>query len=234
LAADRSRQEADAARQRADEERQQAASARTDAERSRVKEEEARAREDDARATAERARQGEQQARQVADAARLNEERARAQAEQARVEAEQAQRDKTETQRQLFESMSTILETRREARGLIVSLSDVLFDFDRASLTPGAREKLSKLSGLLLAYPGPYRIDVEGHTDSIGTYDYNLRLSRDRADSVRLYLLQAGVPPNRMGAASGFADTRPVASNVSPAGRQMNRRVEIIIGDLDR
>jgi outer membrane protein OmpA-like peptidoglycan-associated protein len=101
-------------------------------------------------------------------------------------------------------------------------------------LTPGAREKLSKLSGLLLAYTGPYRLDVEGHTDSIGTYEYNARLSRDRAESVRSYLLQAGLPVGRLGSASGFADTRPVASNVSAAGRQLNRRVEIVIGDLDR
>jgi outer membrane protein OmpA-like peptidoglycan-associated protein len=218
--AERSRQEAERARDRAEQERQQAAAARNS--------------EEQARLDAQVAKANEERARMAVEVAKANEENARSQAERALQEAQQAQRDKAETQRQLFQSLSTILETRREARGLIVSLSDVLFDFDRASLTPGAREKLSKLSGLLLAYPGAYRIDVEGHTDSIGSYDYNMRLSRDRAEGVRFYLLQAGIPAGRMGSASGYADTRPVATNASASGRQLNRRVEIVIGDLER
>jgi outer membrane protein OmpA-like peptidoglycan-associated protein len=135
-------------------------------------------------------------------------------------------------QQHLYQSLSAILETRREARGLVVSLSDVLFDFDRATLTPGAREKLSRLAGILLAYPGEYHLDFEGHTDSIGSAAYNLGLSRDRAESVRQYLLGSGLPGARVGSVVGFGKERPVASNASEAGRQLNRRVEIVIADM--
>lgn len=217
--AGRAREDAEKAREHAAREQERAADARSEAERSKAAEERARATEEMARAQAERTRQ-------EAEAARLE-------AERARLETEQARRDKDELQRRLFQSLSAILETRREARGLIVSLSDVLFDFDRATLTPGAREKLSKLAGVLLAYPGSYRIDVEGHTDSIGTHEYNMALSRDRAESVRGYLLGSGIPAGRVGSATGFGKTRPVASNDNAAGRQMNRRVEIVIADLD-
>src|SRR6185503_19071052 len=128
-----------------------------------------------------------------ADRAKANEDLARAEAERARLEAEQAKQDKDELQQRLFTSISAILEIRREARGLIVNLSDVLFDFNQASLKPGAREKLSKLAGILLAYPGPYHIEVEGHTDAIGSQDYNQKLSEDSAQSVSSYLLSAGI-----------------------------------------
>jgi outer membrane protein OmpA-like peptidoglycan-associated protein len=190
-----------------------------------------------ARAAAERQRATE--AQEQAERARTKEEQARAREQQARVEAEQSQRaaeearqDKADMQQRLFQSLSAILETRREARGLIVNLSDVLFDFDRATLTPGAREKLSRLAGILQAYPGDYHLDFEGHTDSIGTAQYNLGLSRGRAESVRDYLLGAGIPAERIGSAVGFGKERPVASNASEAGRQLNRRVEIVIADL--
>src|SRR5262249_60904868 len=127
--------------------------------------------------------------------------------------------DKEEMQARLYRSLSEILETRREARGLIVNLSGVLFGFDRASLKPGAREKLSRLAGILQAYPGRYRIEVEGHTDSIGTHEYNQRLSEDRARSVSSYLRDAGIPASRIVGVRGFAETRPVAANDSAAGR---------------
>jgi outer membrane protein OmpA-like peptidoglycan-associated protein len=153
-------------------------------------------------------------------------------ANRARHEADEARADKERLQQQLFQSLSAVLETRQEARGLIVSLSDVLFDFDRASLTQGAREKLSKLAGILLAYPGSYHLATEGHTDSIGSHDYNLRLSRDRAEGVQAFLLSAGIRPDHVGPTTAFAETRPVASNDTAAGRQMNRRVEIVISDL--
>ncbi len=133
----------------------------------------------------------------------------------------------------LYRSISEILETRREARGLIVNLSDVLFDFDRATLTPGAREKLSRLVGILQAYARPYKIELEGHTDSVGSHGYNQHLSEDRARSVASYLREAGIPAARIVGARGFAETRPVASNDSAAGRQRNRRVELVIGGLE-
>jgi outer membrane protein OmpA-like peptidoglycan-associated protein len=174
-----------------------------------------------------------EQAQTEAERARANEDLARAQAESARLEAEQAKQDKQELQQQLFTSIAAILETRREARGLIVSLSDVLFDFNQASLKPGAREKLSKLAGILLAYPGPYHMEIEGHTDSVGSQDYNQKLSEDRARSVSDYLLKSGLASERIRAVRGFGKLRPVATNDNATGRQMNRRVEIVIADLD-
>ncbi|HEX5736766.1 MAG TPA: OmpA family protein [Blastocatellia bacterium] len=174
------------------------------------------------------------QAQTEAERAKANEELARAQAERARLEADQAKRDKEEMQQRLFVSLSEILETRREARGLIVSLSDVLFDFNKASLKPGAREKLAKLAGILLAYPGNYRIEIEGHTDAVGTDEYNLKLSQDRAESVRYFIVQSGIAENRILGTRGFGEVRPVATNDTPEGRQMNRRVEIVIAEVDQ
>jgi outer membrane protein OmpA-like peptidoglycan-associated protein len=175
-----------------------------------------------------------EQAQTEAERAKANEELARLQAERARLESEQAKRERAEMQQRLFVSLSEILETRREvARGLIVSLSDVLFDFNKATLKPGAREKLSKLAGILLAYPGNYRMEIEGHTDAIGSEEYNLRLSEGRAGAVRDYLLQVGIPPNRLMATGGLGKSRPVATNDTPEGRQMNRRVEIVIADTE-
>ncbi|HKZ78095.1 MAG TPA: OmpA family protein [Pyrinomonadaceae bacterium] len=177
------------------------------------------------------ARQRVEQAQTEAERAKANEELARIQAEHARLEAEQARRERDAAQQRLFVSLSEILETRREARGLIVSLSDVLFDFNQATLKPGAREKLSKLAGILLAYPGAYRMEIEGHTDAIGSDEYNLKLSEARAGSVRNYIVQAGIDPARILAVRGFGKTQPVATNDTPEGRQMNRRVEIIIAE---
>jgi len=172
------------------------------------------------------------QAQTEAERAKANEDLARAEAERARLEADRAKQDKDELQQRLFTSISAILETRREARGLIVNLSDVLFDFNQASLKPGAREKLSKLAGIMLAYPGTYHIEIEGHTDAVGTQDYNQKLSEDRAQSVSSYLLKESLPSDRIVAVRGFGKLRPVATNDTPEGRQMNRRVEIIITDL--
>jgi outer membrane protein OmpA-like peptidoglycan-associated protein len=186
-----------------------------------------------AESEAELARQKVSQAQTEADRAKANEELARIEAERARLQAEQARQERDQARQRLYTSLSEILEVRREARGLIVNLSDVLFDFDKASLKPGAREKLSKLAGILLAYPGAYRIEIEGHTDAIGSEEYNLKLSQARAESVCEYLKQAGVTTERIIAVRGFGKLRPVASNDSDAGRQVNRRVEIIIADAE-
>jgi outer membrane protein OmpA-like peptidoglycan-associated protein len=169
-----------------------------------------------------------------ADKAKAREELARAEAERAKLEAQQVKQDSAAMQERLFVSLSEILETRREARGLIVNLSDVLFDFNQASLRSGAREKLSKLAGILIAYPGAYRIEIEGHTDAVGSQDYNQKLSEDRAATVRAYLTQAGIPDTRIVAVRGFGKIRPVASNDTAEGRQLNRRVEIVISDTDK
>lgn len=216
------------------------ADAQSDADRARDEAERARqaaAASQDAAGRAERelaeARLRVEQAQTEADKAKAREDLARVEAERARREAEQAKQDKNDLQQRLFLSISAILETRREARGLIVNLSDVLFDFNQASLRPGAREKLSKLAGILLAYPGTYHMEVEGHTDAIGSQDYNQKLSEDRAQSVSSYLLKSGLASDRIVAVRGFGKLKPVTTNDTPEGRQMNRRVEIVITDLD-
>jgi len=174
-----------------------------------------------------------EQAKTDADREKANAELAKAEAEEARLQAEQAKQERDAAQTNLYKSLSAILETRREARGLIINLSDVLFDLDKSSLKPGAREKLSKLTGILMAYPGPYHVQIEGYTDSTGGVEYNQKLSESRAQSVRDYLLQSGLTAERITGTRGFGLTNPVATNDTPEGRQMNRRVEIIISDTD-
>jgi outer membrane protein OmpA-like peptidoglycan-associated protein len=125
------------------------------------------------------------------------------------------------------QQLNLILETHESARGLIVNISDVLFDFNKYTLKPGTREKLAKVSGILLAYPG-LKIQVEGHTDSVGSDEYNQKLSEQRAGAVRDYLTGQGVPAN-MVTSVGLGKSQPVASNDTAAGRQQNRRVELVV-----
>jgi len=120
-----------------------------------------------------------------------------------------------------------VLDTRETARGLIVNMSDVLFDTGQYTLRPGAKEKLAKVSGILLAHPGLV-LAVEGHTDSVGGDDYNQTLSEHRAGAVREYLVAQGIPPDSV-TAQGFGKTMPVADNGTAEGRQQNRRVEIVV-----
>jgi outer membrane protein OmpA-like peptidoglycan-associated protein len=152
---------------------------------------------------------------------------AQADADQSRLAAQQAETDKAAMRARLAEQLNSILETRDTARGLIVSMSDVLFDTGKYSLKPGAREKLAKVAGILLAYPG-LNIEVGGYTDNVGGDEMNQKLSENRATSVRDYLVQQGVPTNSV-SARGFGNTLPVASNDNSAGRQQNRRVELLV-----
>jgi outer membrane protein OmpA-like peptidoglycan-associated protein len=143
----------------------------------------------------------------------------------------QAEAEKTALRAQLLAQFNAILQTRDTARGLIVNMSDVLFDTAKFSLRPLAREKLAKVSGIVSGHPG-LRLDVEGHTDSVGGDDYNQRLSEQRGESVRDYLIQQGMPGSSV-TTRGFGKTQPVASNDTDAGRQQNRRVELVIsGDV--
>ena len=143
------------------------------------------------------------------------------------LSAQQAEADKAAMRTRLSEQLNSILQTRDSARGLIVSMSDVLFDTGKYSLKPGAREKLAKVAGILLAYPG-LNIEVGGYTDNVGGDAMNQTLSENRAGSVRDYLVQQGVPTNSV-SARGFGNTLPVASNDNSAGRQQNRRVELLV-----
>ncbi len=142
-----------------------------------------------------------------------------------------AESDKTELRAQLLLRFNAILQTRDTARGLIVSMSDVLFDTAKFSLRSEAREKLARVAGIVEGHPG-LRLDVEGHTDSVGADDYNQTLSEQRGEAVRDYLTQQGMPSASV-SAKGFGKTQPVASNETAEGRQRNRRVELVIsGDV--
>jgi outer membrane protein OmpA-like peptidoglycan-associated protein len=224
--AERSRQDNDA----------RAAAVRNEADRLR--------RENDAQRTAAQAdadrlkRENEAQAAAVQNEAdRLKREndaqRAAAQADLDRAAAArvQAEAEKAALRVQLLAQFNAILQTHDTARGLIVNMSDVLFDTAKFSLRPLAREKLAKVSGIVSGHPG-LRLDVEGHTDSVGGDDYNQRLSEQRGESVRDYLIQQGMPGSSV-TTRGFGKTQPVASNETAPGRQQNRRVELVIsGDI--
>jgi outer membrane protein OmpA-like peptidoglycan-associated protein len=241
-AADQQRQQAEQQRLLADQQRQQAEQERLLADQQRQQAEQEKVAADAARAAAEAAaernrldaenqRADADRVRAEADRARLDAESARAaaeaQAQQARSVAEQSEREKAQLRDQLRAQLDTILETRETARGLIVNVSDVLFDFDSANLKPGAREKVARIAGILQSHPD-LKIQVEGHTDSVGSDDYNLRLSDRRAESVRSSLVQQGIARDMVGT-TGFGESKPVATNGTAAGRQQNRRVEIVV-----
>jgi outer membrane protein OmpA-like peptidoglycan-associated protein len=180
-----------------------------------------------AKAQAEDAMRQKQQAETEAAQAKADTATAQAAAQQAQQSAQQAEEDKASMRARLAQQLNAILQTRDSARGLIVNMSDVLFDTGKYTLKPGAREKLAKVAGILLAYPG-LTIEVDGHTDNVGSDEFNQTLSEQRATSVRDYLVQQGVSSNAV-TAKGFGKTQPVASNDSSAGRLMNRRVELVV-----
>lgn len=206
---------------------------------------------EDARRRAE-AEQARALAEQQQAAALLQQQQAQAQAEAAREAAEDAERQKEAAQRQsaeaerekqeaiqqkeelrarLLAQLNQVLQTKDTARGLIVSMPDVLFDFNKYSLKPEARERLARISGIILAYPD-LKLDVEGHTDAIGSDDYNQTLSEKRANTVRGYLVSSGVVPDHV-TAVGLGKADPVADNSTAAGRKLNRRVDMIVsGDV--
>ena len=160
-------------------------------------------------------------------AAQADADRSRLAAAQAESNVQEAEADKTAMRAKLSQQLNTILETRDSARGLIVNMSDVLFDTGKYSLKPGAREKLAKVAGILLAYPG-LNIEVGGYTDNVGGDAMNQTLSENRAGSVRDYLVNQGVATDSV-SAKGFGNTLPVATNGNSAGRQQNRRVELLV-----
>jgi len=193
----------------------------------------ARAQADAAIAQADTAKaQAETAANQTTAAAAIS--AAQADAEQARIAAQNAQQgehqadsDKAAMRAQLSEQLNRILATRDSARGLIVSMSDVLFDTGKYSLKSGAREKLAKVAGILIAYPG-LNIEVGGYTDNVGGDEMNQKLSENRAGEVLKYLVEQGVTTTSV-SAKGFGNTSPVASNDTSSGRQENRRVELVV-----
>jgi outer membrane protein OmpA-like peptidoglycan-associated protein len=223
--AERDRAQAEEARRRqAELDAQAAAAAKAAAERERLEIERARQDALKAQSEAERARAAAEAAKSAADA---EAQQARLLAQQAQASAAQAEQEKQALRERLREQLNVVLETRETARGLIVNVSDVLFDTGSATLKPGAREKLARVAGILSAHPD-LRIEIEGHTDSVGGDDYNQRLSERRAESVRAYLVEARIPSTAVDT-EGFGESRPVASNATSAGRQQNRRVELVV-----
>ena len=213
---------------------------------------ERRAMADTERASAERAKADALAAAQHSEQERLAAERAKAEADAARqaavaqqeqlaAETERArqaagdadrmrlkaEQDQAQLRQQLLDQFNQILQTRDTARGLIVNMSDVLFDTGRYTLKPGAREKLARLGGIVLGHPG-LNLAVEGHTDSVGGDEYNMKLSENRANAVREYLVAQGINPANV-TAQGLGKTLPVADNRTSAGRQANRRVELVV-----
>ena len=204
----------------------QAAKAQADADAAKARADAAAARTETAQAKADMANSEAASANAVS-AAQADAEQSRLAAQQAQQSVQQAETDKAAMRTRLSEQLNLILETRDSARGLIVSMSDVLFDTGKYSLKPGAREKLAKVAGILLAYPG-LDIAVGGYTDNVGSDAMNQTLSENRAGSVRDYLVQEGVATNSV-SARGFGNTLPVASNDNSSGRQQNRRVELLV-----
>jgi len=218
---------------------------RADAEIARAQAEEARAQAEQAKAEAEKMKQEAMAAAQQAQAAKEEAEKAKAEAvaqQQAlAVEADkakaaaaqsdnlrqQAEKEKQELRARLLQQLNSVLATRDTARGLIANMSDVLFRSGSVELLPAARERLARVSGIVLAYPSLH-VSIEGHTDSVGSDEYNQDLSERRAQSVRDYFVRGGIPAAAVDA-RGFGKAEPVASNETSEGRQQNRRVELVL-----
>lgn len=187
---------------------------------------------------AEAKRLADEEARRQADAAAARQAQAKAEAdalrakeEAAKAEAERAKRAAEVLRAQLLDQFNRILETRDTPRGLVVTMADVLFDTGKYDVKPATREQLAKLTGILLAHPG-LKLEVEGHTDSTGSDEVNQKLSEQRATTVRDYLIAQGLAADAI-SAKGFGKTAPIADNATAAGRQKNRRVELIVsGDV--
>lgn len=221
-----------------DQERQEAADREAAAKARAQREAEAAAAAERQRAQAEQQAQLEAQQRAAADQARQEADAARAQAaaeaqkaQAAAAEADrlrqQAEMEKNALREQLLQQFNTVLQTRETPRGLVINMSDVLFDTGKYTLKPTAREKLARLSGIVASHPG-LNLQVEGYTDSTGSDAYNQKLSEQRASTVREYLLSQGLDPQTI-TATGYGKAYPVASNDTAAGRAMNRRVEMVV-----
>jgi outer membrane protein OmpA-like peptidoglycan-associated protein len=218
------RQDAEQARLQAEQARAQAQAAQADAERMKAEAEKARADAERARQEADAARAAAEQQKQ---ALAVEADKARKAAEESDRLRQQAEKEKADLRSQLLQQLNTILATRDTARGLIANMSDVLFKTGSFELLPGARERLAKVSGIVIAHPGLH-LEVEGHTDSVGGDEYNQKLSQNRAGAVRDYLVQQGIQGDAI-VSRGLGKTQPVATNDTPEGRQQNRRVELVL-----
>jgi outer membrane protein OmpA-like peptidoglycan-associated protein len=219
---------------RAAEALRQQQNAMTEAERNRIAAQDANQSAADAQQAQKYAESDADRNRAAAADAQEGQRNAEAESEKNRLAAgvsaqqlQQAQSDEQALRAKLLQQFNLIFTTRDTARGLIVNLSDVLFDTGKSTLRPIAREKLAKISGIVLAYPD-LKLAIEGNTDSVGSDALNQTLSEQRAASVRDYLLEENIPALSM-TSRGFGKTQPVASNDTSDGRQQNRRVELVV-----
>src|SRR5580693_6907635 len=178
-------------------------------------------------AAAAQAQAQAQQSQAQAAQAELARQQAAQQAQQSEQARQQAENDKAQMRARMLQQLNQVLETKDTARGLIVSMPDVLFDTGKAELKSTARERLAKVAGILIAYPD-IRVEIDGYTDSTGSLEFNNRLSQQRADSVRSYLSSQGVNSSAI-TTQGFGPSQPIASNDTASGRQQNRRVELVV-----
>ncbi len=187
----------------------------------------AQAQAEQSQAQAAQAQQAQQQAEQARQQAELAQQQAAQQAQQAEQARQQAENDKAQMRARMLQQLNQVLQTRDTARGLIVNMPDVLFDTGKADLKSSARERLAKVAGILIAYPD-IRVEIDGYTDSTGSLEFNERLSQQRAESVRSFLASQGVNSSSI-TTQGFGPSDPIASNDTAAGRQQNRRVELVV-----
>lgn len=180
-----------------------------------------------AEAETARARDAEASAKEEAAAAREDAASAHEQADAARADAERIRKQAEEELSRLQDALSKIAETHRTALGLVMNLGEdsLKFDFDKADLKPENRELLSRIAGILLT-SSDYTISVNGHTDDVGTEEYNQKLSERRAQAVRDYLVEAGVSPDII-TVRGWGKSKPLVQGTSPEARAKNRRVEL-------
>ncbi|MBS1955174.1 MAG: OmpA family protein [Cyanobacteria bacterium SZAS-4] len=148
-------------------------------------------------------------------------------AAQADAEAAKARAATVALRTQLLQQLNAVLQTSETSRGLVVNMADVLFDLGKYTLSTDAQLKLAKLSGIIAAHPG-LNLSIEGYTDNTGTPAFNMKLSQQRADAVRQNLITEGLPAATI-SSKGLGQADPIADNSTAAGRQLNRRVDIIV-----
>jgi outer membrane protein OmpA-like peptidoglycan-associated protein len=216
MAKDKAQADAALSQQQAAQAQQQAAESQLDAQKAQMQAQQAKLEADQAQA-----------AKAQADAARAQAEAEAAEARAKAAEANKSVEDANAVREKLRQQLNSVLATSETARGLIVNMSDVLFDTARYTVKPTTQVSLAKVAGILQAYPG-LKVQVEGYTDSVGSDDYNQKLSENRAATVKNFLISQGVSASNI-TSQGFGKNDPVADNSSSSGRAQNRRVNMVV-----
>lgn len=225
--AEQAQQQAAAAQQRAQDQERQAQQAEQQLQQQRAAAEQAQQQLQQEQAARQQAEQQAAAVQQQLQQAQQQAQGTQQQLTQTQQQLQQAQADKEQTRQRLLGQLNQVLQTKDSARGLIVSMPDVLFALNSANLTGDARERLAKVAGILIAYPD-IKVEVDGYTDNTGPLNFNQQLSQQRADTVRQYLVSQGVPSGSVDS-KGFGPNDPIASNDTPDGRKQNRRVNMVV-----